>query len=283
MVCAKTGLYTLHAFVHIPHMIRAHGKLERPANYPTHGVRWFWLFTACLVAITLLVYPFDTRVAGFNRFGEIPGDLRRVLQLSEIFAHGFGVALVAIGIWVLAKEQRPFIPRVVVCAVWPGLIVHGVKMVVARVRPGKIPSEFPDSSAETWLGVWPFSLDQLNSLYDAQAFPSAHTATAVGLAIGLCWLFPRGKYLFLTLAGLAALQRIEAGAHWLSDIMAGAAIATMAAGAITQNWGFGRWLGAWEEHCLESRSRRLCSIAGQSGTCDVEAGESVNVSAKQVA
>jgi undecaprenyl-diphosphatase len=62
-----------------------------------------------------------------------------------------------------------------------------------------------------------------------QAFPSAHTATAFGLAIGLTWLYPRGRWLFATFAVLVACQRIQSGAHFLSDTFFGAALGCVVA------------------------------------------------------
>ena len=57
-----------------------------------------------------------------------------------------------------------------------------------------------------------------------QSFPSGHTATAVGLTVGLIRLYPHGRHLFVALAVLAASQRMAASAHYLSDTVAGAAI-----------------------------------------------------------
>jgi membrane-associated phospholipid phosphatase len=62
-----------------------------------------------------------------------------------------------------------------------------------------------------------------------QSFPSAHSATAVGLAIGLSWLYPRGRWLFAAFAGLAILQRLDADAHYCSDVLAGGGVAFVVA------------------------------------------------------
>ena len=43
-----------------------------------------------------------------------------------------------------------------------------------------------------------------SSSRSAQSFPSAHTATAVGLALGLGSLYPQGRRYFAALAALAA-------------------------------------------------------------------------------
>ena len=61
---------------------------------------------------------------------------------------------------------------------------------------------------------------------DLHSFPSGHTATAVGLAISLD-ADPRGRWLFAVFAALASLQRMTAGAHYLSDSLFGAALACL--------------------------------------------------------
>ena len=69
--------------------------------------------------------------------------------------------------------------------------------------------------SETFTGVLPlFSVGS-----HERGTPSAHTSAAVCFAIALCWLYPRGKVAFVTLATLAATQRIAGGAHFLSDVL----------------------------------------------------------------
>ncbi|HBE71417.1 MAG TPA: hypothetical protein DDW52_25000 [Planctomycetaceae bacterium] len=58
-----------------------------------------------------------------------------------------------------------------------------------------------------------------------RSFPSGHSATAWGLAIGLCLAFPRASGVLVFVATLASIQRISSGAHYPSDVLAGAAIA----------------------------------------------------------
>ncbi len=66
----------------------------------------------------------------------------------------------------------------------------------------------------------------------SQSFTSAHTATAVGLALGLGWLFPRGRWLFVGFAVLVAMQRIVGPYHFVSDTLWGAAIGCLVAFAL---------------------------------------------------
>ena len=75
----------------------------------------------------------------------------------------------------------------------------------------------------------------------SQSFPSGHTATAVGLAIALCWLYPQGCRLFAGLAVLVALQRIHSGAHFLSDTLVSAGLAVALAVVLFHFAPVGRW------------------------------------------
>ncbi len=176
---------------------------------------------------------FDVDITRNRRSNFIPGDLRRIVQLCEIFAHGFGIALVMYVVWVVAPAKRKWLPRLAACAILPGLVVQFVKLFVVRYRPAHFFPEYADQLSETWIGVMPGG--QLNFEYVTQSFPSAHAATAVGLATGMIWLLPSCRKLFIVLAFLASIQRIVAGAHWLSDVFAGAAIAVIVCGFVFHN------------------------------------------------
>lgn len=155
----------------------------------------------------------------------MPGDLRRIVDLTEIFAHGFGAALTLILICVLAPHLRHRLQALAGCFFMPGMAVQGIKLLVARKRPMAYGSHLPESSADAWFGLFPAW--QLGSEYDYQSFPSAHAATAVAMAIGLSWVCPRGKFVFMGLAILSCIQRVTSGAHWVSDTVFGAMIAVV--------------------------------------------------------
>lgn len=55
------------------------------------------------------------------------------------------------------------------------------------------------------------------------SFPSGHTSTAFALAASLAILFPRGRWIWFAVATLTGLQRISENAHFVSDVLAGAA------------------------------------------------------------
>lgn len=165
----------------------------------------------------------------------MPGDLSRILDLSELFAHGFGVILTFALIWTLDPEKRRHLPRLLACVVFPSVVTHSLKALVGRARPlaYKQPDwsfQYPESISETWIGFLPDGI--LNSEYMNESFVSAHTTTAVALAMGLSWLYPRGRWLFVFVAVLASMQRVSSQAHWMSDVCWGAAISLAIGGAV---------------------------------------------------
>ncbi len=213
------------------------------------AMRGYWTFALILTGVAVCVLPFDRVLAHPENLRELPGDLKRFVHLSELFAHGFGVGLVAVGIWLLATEKRKFIPRIAMCAFWPSLGVNLIKVLIGRYRPIRYFDEnsqanFPGDIMDSFLGWLPF--DHFNTLYGRQSFPSGHAATVWGLAIGMAWVFPRGRWLFFSVAIMACIQRVTSFAHWPSDVFFGAALSFVMAGALTENWGLGYILGRFE-------------------------------------
>jgi membrane-associated phospholipid phosphatase len=209
-----------------------------------------------LLALGLLLSYFDVKIVAASDLKEWPGDLRRIFKLSEIFAHGFGVTIITFAIWNLSPEKRRHIPRLISCAAFPPITAHLIKLVVARKRPTSFLSHdliptWPETSSETWIG-WGHDV-AWNTEYITQSFPSAHAALVCGLAIGLSFLFPKGRPLFVTLAIVASIQRILFLAHWPSDVAIGTALGFLIAGGLVQNWGIGWLCGKLEKH--EPRQR----------------------------
>jgi len=144
------------------------------------------------------------------------------LRSAEWFGHGFGVVVISLVIVQLVPKRRWAIPRIMAVAFGSGLLVDVLKLTIARTRPHSFPLANPDATVWDTFGSW-LPLGGVGS--EARSLPSGHAGTAVGLAIALVWLFPRGRWLFPLLAALVACQRVQSGAHWLSDVLAGAAVA----------------------------------------------------------
>lgn len=96
-----------------------------------------------------------------------------------------------------------------------GLATVALKYLIGRARPKLIADH----------GVFsfqPFGLDA-----DFAGFPSGHANTAVALAICLIFLWPRFWPWFVALAAVIASSRIIVGAHYPSDVVAGACLAIL--------------------------------------------------------
>ncbi|MDR3450582.1 MAG: phosphatase PAP2 family protein [Alphaproteobacteria bacterium] len=93
-----------------------------------------------------------------------------------------------------------------------GLTADLIKPVLARARP------------ILWLrdGVYGFSPFTSGSVW--ASMPSGHTTTVFTLACALTVLYPRGRIIWFAYALVLAASRIMVDAHYLSDVVAGAAL-----------------------------------------------------------
>ncbi|HUP78459.1 MAG TPA: phosphatase PAP2 family protein, partial [Pirellula sp.] len=145
------------------------------------------------------------------------------IGLSETFGHSSGgIVIFATLLWIDVKS-RPKLWRAALFTLICGIAANAAKLFIPRYRPYAVEqSEFDIASSwQTWGTPWTGSWFE----EEFRSFPSGHSATAVALAIGLTQVYPRGKWIFASLAATACLQRLESNAHFLSDIMGGIIIA----------------------------------------------------------
>lgn len=195
-----------------------------------HVLRYFAI-SIVFAILAFVVAPFDPKITSTLNMTTQSGDLRRIMALSEIFAHGFGVVIVIAGILFLAPQKVRQLPRLVSCLTLVAVAVHLIKHLVLRRRPQSFVF-LPEQSAESWWVLKVGDQPIWNSEFLLQSFPSGHSANAFAIALGLSWMFPRGRILFFGLATMAMLQRIMFLAHWPSDCLFGVAIALTAAGNV---------------------------------------------------
>ena len=181
---------------------------------------------AVLALLALAAMAIDMPVARWVEAERYPGELKHFLDLCEAFAHGYGVAVILIAVLTLDISARSHLAKIVAATACVGISSNLLKLVIARTRPHHF--DMARGAAESF-GAW-FPSPALGS--GQQSFPSGHAALAAALAMTLTWLYPRGRYLFATLAALAACQRVVAGAHYPSDVLAGAAFGTLVSGLI---------------------------------------------------
>lgn len=190
--------------------------------------RLYWLALALAIAV-LPALAIDLPLArlAFAVHHEGPGDLRKAVAMFEAFGHGVGAVVIIAAVAVLDRVNRYQCWRLVGCSFGAGIVNLIAKTLIGRHRPQTFEdAAFPPAVFDTF----PAFVDwQLALARDAQSFPSGHSAMAAGLATGLAWLYPQGRYFFATLAALTMLQRVESGAHFPSDTLAGAAVGVMVA------------------------------------------------------
>lgn len=185
---------------------------------------------AALFAVSAgLALPIDLWVTEHVRYERLPGDLRRLVVWSEMFAHGLGAALILAAIFYLDRQNRKALRWAIATTLSAGLAANLCKLLIARTRPHHFENGF--AIWDSFGGILPvIGADPWG--HAMQSFPSGHTATAVGLALGLQRLYPRARPILLACAALAGFQRIAAGAHFLSDVLAGAAVGLVTVGLI---------------------------------------------------
>lgn len=183
-----------------------------------------WLVPALLLGCAGLLLAVDLPVARFCQADQYPKEFTEVLTNAEPFGHGIGVAFVVITMVILDVRRRRWAP--LFCAggaLAGGLTANLFKLLIGRSRP----RNFDLASTNVWdtFQDW-LLLGAGGSKW--QSFPSAHAATAMGFAVTLSVVYPRGRWWFFTMAALVGLHRMEVSAHYPSDVCAGAALGWIA-------------------------------------------------------
>lgn len=138
-----------------------------------------------------------------------------------------------------------------------GLLYTVAKWCVGRTRP--FPTHGP---VETPFTFHPFN-HGIAGLWKAenQAFPSGHVCLAFATATALARLFPKGRIAFFFVASLTAVERVLEGAHYPSDVIAGAIFGITA--AWLTDWALGRLWSDKRNHVPSGASAEVS--AGPAG------------------
>jgi lipid A 4'-phosphatase len=200
------------------------------------GQRLLWAASFVLVEAVAIIW-LDRPIADF--FHDDARPLQPFFDAVQRFGLGYPyLALSALAFAFLRwggelERLRPraasmralaFIPGFIFAAIaGSGLLVDLLKVVIGRTRPKLL---FADGAYDfTWFGL----------RADHWSFPSGHAATAAAMVTALWCLWPRPFWLYVAAAALVAASRVITGQHFLSDVIAGAAIGVV----------FTRMLAVW--------------------------------------
>ncbi len=211
-------------------------EVSPPPTLPksTPGIRFSLLALAAGAVAFAALHPLDAAVNGWLSNVHLTGDFKREWEALQQFGQGVSIVVIALTIFLLdpARRARLFDLALALAAV--GLTVTLMKNFIGRPRPkfndpgtflfpwGTYPIPHKDGATIN-VHAWDWSSPSHAQLW---SMPSSHTAFAVVMAMFLSTLYPRIRWLVAALALTVAAGRLVFDAHWLSDVVAGATIAT---------------------------------------------------------
>ncbi|MEU3510982.1 phosphatase PAP2 family protein [Streptomyces longwoodensis] len=141
----------------------------------------------------------------------IPAEVAKGLSAVEEAAESTKLWCAAAGVmaWRGGWRGRRAAAAGVAAVVVAQLVSNGVcKQVTGRRRPPK-----------EWIPH-----DEVEDRPDSSSFPSGHTAAAVAFTAAVAPVWPSAGALCAVPAAAVAVERVQSGAHYPSDVVAGAAI-----------------------------------------------------------
>ena len=181
---------------------------------------WFRAaFPIVMLIIAAACLSIDLQVARFFRFEKTPSFIREMVQNTEPFGHGIGVVFILmVAIWLNRKQRKSYL-LIGAITLGAGLCTNIAKFIIGRARPRDLDIASIDI-LQSFQGWFPY----LNGIEASQSFPSGHTTVAFAFAVCMTALHPQAKGIFFFLAAFVAFGRVQCGAHFPSDVFAGAAM-----------------------------------------------------------
>ncbi|UYO00041.1 MAG: phosphatase PAP2 family protein [Devosia sp.] len=137
------------------------------------------------------------------------------------------------GVWRQATGELALLSAFIFVGVGgPGLMTNLLKRLVGRGRPSEYDS------------VGAFSFQNIFNDWTFQSFPSGHSATAVAMAFAFGFVWPRLFPVLLVLGIVVAISRVPVGAHYPTDVFAGAVVGMLGAYLVRNLFARKGWLFA---------------------------------------
>lgn len=183
--------------------------MNAPTQQPPHSRRMILIAALAILVVGLLASLADRAVSEWLTRADVRQSIEDALAIP--LAAALYVFLLAI-LASFANWKRLFVGFLTPVAL-TALLVHALKFLVGRARP------------RLHLGSATFRPFQFVEGFDS--FPSASSAAALTISLLLGIYFPRWRYVFYVLALLVGLERVLHEWHYLSDVLAGFAVATL--------------------------------------------------------
>lgn len=190
-----------------------------------------WLFITFLIFLAILInYLFVDKIAVVWCHEHLTDNDKKIFQIITGFGNLIYYLIVLGGAFLLFRFlwKKPLwaedILILLVSVSLSGIVTQIFKWIAGRYRP----SELFDQ------GLYGFDFFHISQAMTS--FPSGHAATAFALATALTYLWPKMGIPIWLFAFLIGISRLIVGAHYPSDIIAGAFVGTFTTSLLIRYW-----------------------------------------------
>ena len=137
-------------------------------------------------------------------------------------------------------RYRRYMLMVLAAGVTSGVFSQVLKLLVARERPGNLEFAHP-------LPSYIEALSGQAAPIASSSFPSGHATSCFGIAVAVAWLCRGGDRAWVGWAAvgwatLVSFSRVYLGVHYLSDVLAGAALGAVVGTLAWMLWSNNGWI-----------------------------------------
>jgi membrane-associated phospholipid phosphatase len=200
--------------------------------------------------LVALLLPFDHAISQALSWRSTGGDLRRTLETLQQYGDVGTLTLVSAIIYLLDPARRRRLLDLYLAAGATALACLALKILIGRPRPdldkawsslekpwtflgptGMFPLRGPDGVIH-FTHTWDLGHHGVSDLW---SMPSSHTAAATALSLFLIHIYPRLRPFAIVMVLIVAFGRVATGAHYPSDLLAGALVGYLVARPIVRS------------------------------------------------